>query len=140
MLAAMTDEAALKRGLGAHEKGGALRRKRITALVITRKEIKADQDIHDGCEAAFAGASGRLNFLNCLWSCVQRVEDTIFDRGFQHEGRHIPPGKLHDAFRCYRWSGRGWHKLCPRSGKGRHNYIWCLNRLWTSSHTNPTGE
>src|SRR5690242_18551355 len=107
MLAAMTDEPALKCGLTAHQKRRAFRSERVAASIVTCQKVEADQGIHNRAEPAFGRPANRADFLDRLRPRIQCVEHAILNRRLQHKWRHITPGKLHDAFRRNRSSGSG---------------------------------
>ena len=62
------------------------------------EEVEADEDVHDGGEAAGGGSGGCGDLGTVIGSFVEDVEDAVADGGFEDEGGDVAPGELHDAF------------------------------------------
>ena len=98
-LASVFEEGALKAGLGAHEKGLALRRKSIPVAIHFGEKVQADQHVHDASQSALGCAGCRCGFLEGFGAGVEHIEDAVLYRGLQHQRGNKTPGKLHDPFR-----------------------------------------
>ncbi len=98
LTAGVAEDAALKAGLGADQKGGTFWRERVS-LAIPGEKVQADQCVHDASEAALGGPGCCCCLLQGLGASVQHVEDAMLYRGLENQRRDKAPGELHDSFR-----------------------------------------